>query len=561
MNALCAFVAGTRAAAGVAAAFVAVMFLGGTTLVVDHLWLVEQRDLLKYSADAAVAAATLHKLALEKRDDQDDDNTVRELQETAERHVRLNLLANLPASRRARASETLRVVLPGFDSSSQDLEVDASADLGGALLGQHLFDLPGECTVVMPGEDAKDAEGAQDADLPSPCMHAHASIEAAITPTEVVLALDVTGSMGNDLGGNRPVDSTESRIEIVKRAAQDLVDILASHTVGEDAPVAVGIVPWHYRVQLDKNTRKRFEENGWAEYLAERTYRNPYDGRFPNPSRAGPVTVSLPRTKPGKWHGCLDQRSDETLASAAFTTEVPGEEPFSMNFYTDHHPYPRDSDVQFACDASAPENDGRYRQMCYDDGHIEVRQRTRARRENRYDLQDPQQGCRADSHSVIRPLSSNLKSVKEAIRSLGAGGPATYSTLGVVWATRLLDARWRDVWGDEVHPMDPEGVQKILVLLTDGDDNHHVRRVTDAHRRQVCTVAKAAGIRVFTIAAMEANREVFRHLRRELERCSSQNDPDAPEGRYVFINDGSRENLEEAFRDIGGQLLVMRRTS
>ena len=255
-------------------------------------------------------------------------------------------------------------------------------------------------------------------------------------------------------------------------------------------------------------------------YPDERTYPNPYDGRRPNPSGAPAVTVSLPE-KPGEWHGCLDQRSTEGDDPPAFSSTLPSDAPFSMNFYTSHTFYPEDYDVSFACAWDGP-GDHRRWNWCYDQSAVPES----ARSDPSWDLKDPQQACDGESPSVIRPLDSDLESVKSAIRALGPGGPATYSTLGVAWATRLLDPAWRDLWGDAVHPMEStdggQAVQKILVLLSDGDDNHHDRDVTDRHRQQACTAAKAAGIRIFTIAAMNESHRDHGHLARELERCSSQ---------------------------------------
>ena len=514
-----------------AAAGVSMMALGGAALIVDHVWLVDHRDLLKTAADSAAVAATLElgKLANEP----DDDVVHARVKSVAERYVRLNVMGNLPPSERRQAQETLEVTLPDFDRSSGMVQVEASADLGGVLLAKLLFDYEGPEKFEQ-----------------------RAAVEAAITPTELVLAIDVTGSMGQDLAGQRkPGGHRDSRMEIVKRAALDLVDILASRTSGGAAPVAVGLVPWHWRVQLGPDQRDGWEREGWAVYPDERTYPNPYDGRRPNPSGAPAVTVSLPE-KPGEWRGCLDQRSTEGDDPPAFSSTLPSDAPFSMNFYTSHTFYPEDYDVSFACAWDGP-GDHRRWNWCYDQSAVPES----ARSDPSWDLKDPQQACDGENPSVIRPLDSDLESVKSAIRALGPGGPATYSTLGVAWATRLLDPAWRDLWGDAVHPMEStdggQAVQKILVLLSDGDDNHHDRDVTDRHRQQACTAAKAAGIRIFTIAAMNESHRDHGHLARELERCSSQ--ADDPGGAYVFVNNATPEDLEEAFRDIGGQLLVMRR--
>lgn len=50
------FVSGTRGAAAIAAALLSMMVLGGSSLIIDHVWLVHGRDALKNSADSAVVA-------------------------------------------------------------------------------------------------------------------------------------------------------------------------------------------------------------------------------------------------------------------------------------------------------------------------------------------------------------------------------------------------------------------------------------------------------------------------------------------------------------------------
>ena len=59
---------------------------------------------------------------------------------------------------------------------------------------------------------------------------------------------------------------------IVKRAAQDLTDILTA----TGSSVAIGVVPWDFRVRLDATMRTRWEDNSWTHYPTQRYYQNPY---------------------------------------------------------------------------------------------------------------------------------------------------------------------------------------------------------------------------------------------------------------------------------------------
>jgi len=156
------------------------------------------------------------------------------------------------------------------------------------------------------------------------------------------------------------------------------------------------------------------------------------------------------------------------------------------------------------------------------------------------------------------PLTTDTAAVKREIDTLSAGGSATYSTLGVVWGHRLLAPTWRTIWGGATatHPVDKaEGVQKALVLLTDGDDNHLDPVIVRDHRSKACTAAKNAGIKVFTIAAMDPSR--VGELAGYLERCSSQ--ADDPGGKYVFVNNTTPDDLKGAFQEVAQQLARFRR--
>ena len=54
--------------------------------------------------------------------------------------------------------------------------------------------------------------------------------------------------------------------------------------------------------------------------------------------------------------------------------------------------------------------------------------------------------------SPIQPLSTDRALVEQAIGALEPVGTGTYSTLGVLWAQRLLQHSWKDVWEGTSHP-------------------------------------------------------------------------------------------------------------
>ena len=130
------FLRDTRAGAtAIAAVAVTVMVVGGTALISDHLWLVEQRDVLKSAADAASVAVSLE---MKGRSGQGltDEALEAALMPTARRYILLNL-SHLAPDRYTRAKESLTVTL-AIDRVRNTVSVTAEADLGGTLFSRHL---------------------------------------------------------------------------------------------------------------------------------------------------------------------------------------------------------------------------------------------------------------------------------------------------------------------------------------------------------------------------------------------------------------------------------------
>ena len=260
------FLRETRAATGIAGVLLALMTLGGVALVTDHVWLTHHRELLKNAADAAVTAATIRLLELPAS--MSDNDVDSHLQPIAERYVRFNLVGNLPEKARARMDKTLKVDLT-LNRDLGTVAVSASADMGGTLLSKQILAYAGPKDGIAVKSGAEGMAGA----------------------TELVLAIDVTGSMLESLDGERVgADDPTSRISIVKEAAGDLIEILSSR---DNSKIAVGIVPWNYRVRLNQATRTRWEDSGWAVYPSKRTYPHPTRGP-PGVEKYLPERQSLP---------------------------------------------------------------------------------------------------------------------------------------------------------------------------------------------------------------------------------------------------------------------------
>ena len=547
------FLADTRGAVGIVAALLTTMVVGGMALVIDHLWLAGKRDMLKDATDAATLAATLELSKLPAGMSDTDVETA--LQPVARRYVLLNLLDNLPSEEARTAASNSLVVSVHVHRAAGLVDVTAEAELGETLLSKLLFD----------------AE-------PAGKMKEESRVEATMIATEVVLAIDVTKSMNKNLQGQNTTVEDDRRLEIVRLAGINLVNILETQAGGM-TPLAMGIVPWSYRVRLDPATRKRWEDEGWAVYPGEQLYPYPPAGKGPA-SYDHPERQTLPfrdeiANECRAWRGCLNPRattSDGAGVPPAFSTALlPRDEPFTMSFFTawtgentskwygnaNHLP----QYLSYGCQ-QYDKVAGWEEPVCYDLDRAESPDPSTPAHCQAHPVgstsvmrQPPQFDCDADEPEVL-PLTADLDAARNRLTGLAAPKWSTYSAIGVAWGARLLDPAWRDAWGDPVHPMASTAarpVQKVLVLLTDGQDSH---QFDDAHRAIACDEAKAAGVRVFVVAAM-VPRKLGTGFSDALVACSSQSDD--PDGTYVFLNNGTPDNLKAAFQEIGRQLLVMRR--
>ena len=518
------FLRETRASVGLTAAAVSIMVLGGAALIGDHLWMIGKRDLLQSAADAAAIAATFE---LRRRPTSESDAQVETaLKPVAERYARFNVLGNTAGEIEP---EDVEVTLD-IDRAAGTVGVSVKADLADTLFAKLLYGYegPGEVTI-------------------------RAGAEREASKAEVVLAMDVTTSMTQGLAGGNAGSGELSRMEIVREAAKDLVDVLDPGD--EEAMIAVGVVPWHINVRLNGTMRAAWEQQGWAAYPSSRTYPRPYSAYPYYPSAE---TWTMP-PKPEDWKGCLDQRSLQGSRPPGLTAALPSDASFTMAFF------PVMQSTSYQCrDISADSFPGSFYQSCYHGPTFNEMSTPCPGTSCRQYRRTAQYACRDGgwAFAPILPLSRDMDEVRDAIDALTPVGPATYSTMGLIWGRRLLTHEWRDVWGGDVHPVDPNdesslGVRKAIVLLTDGEDNYDDYIGAADDRSAACTAAKNAGIEVFVVAAMNPSR-IGTHLSDGLTACSSQSD--RPDRTYVFLNNATKEDLEEAFRQIALQLLVVRRT-
>ena len=529
------FLGDARAGAtALVAVAVAVMSIAGTAVIGDHLWLVDQRDVMKNASDSAGIAVTLEMNRMLREDStltKDDLETL--LQPLAEGYVKLNL-RHLPADRLAQIEQSLEVGL-AIDIDEGIVGVNAKAKMGGTLISRQI-------ALITNDEE-------------EPMVEAISRSIKVIGAVEVVLALDVSQSMGSRLDGTGCCwgNYADRRISIVKQAASTLVGILDPNA---NAQVAIGVVPWHRVVKIDTDAADRWERNGWADYATRRVYGVPYYCKpYQTCTPPSDVEQLVPLSAPEAWKGCLDGHRLGAGTRAAVSTvsdffTLPSYNPFAQGFYFPLY------GGSYECLDPAPGNF--YRQNCYSRNDLPWR---------KYSYIPAQYGC-FDEIPPMLPLTTDRVRIDATIDALPPTGDRTYSALGVLWGQRMLDHSWKDVWGGDVHPVDPEsreftGVRKAIVLLTDGEDTHcgggNVTcegSLIGVSRSDACAAARAAGTEIFVIAAMEPG-EVSQTLGDSLRACSSASDN--PDGSYAFLNNATPESIDAAFIEIANQLMTARR--
>ncbi|MEP2943064.1 MAG: TadE/TadG family type IV pilus assembly protein [Hyphomicrobiales bacterium] len=206
---------------------------------------------------------------------------------------------------------------------------------------------------------------------------------------------------------------------------------------------------------------------------------------------------------------------------------------------------------------------------------------------------NPNLGCIRQEMSYFQSLSSGSSNVLSAtIAGLDPDDDVsahTDSSLGMLWALRMLDPAWRSFWDDPSLPVDvpaplttTEPVRKVIILLTDGrngigsntlpetrsaygdasetlDSSLTVNNGTTRNRAtdilnlrtlQLCQLAKNKGIEVYTIGLdLNSGNSNIQESVDMLDHCASE--PNAIVPDYSIL--ATPTNLEAAFASIARQ--------
>ena len=531
-NTIADFVESTRAGAtAVTAVAVTVMAVGASALLMDHAWVIDQRDTLKAAGDAGgIAAANTMNRMLDADPNTDVATLIAALEPVVKRYVVMNL-GHLPEDRYQLAVSTLDVEVTPVPRD-RTVDVQVSADMGS-----RLFD--GLFGIELGGTN----------------VQTQSRLATEVPPVEVVLAVDLSDSMLANLAGDDwsgPVE--EKRITIVKAAIENLVTVLNPNPTDR---VAIGVVPWTYMVRLEPDTAAEWASNGWAKVPSQLTYGYPYRcgrGACPPPT----ITEAVdPPPADSEWRGCLDAQRMTGVGTAASVDQaniffsMPSQVPFAQRYY------PVSMGTAYNC-LTAPLPANLNSQVCFKGESVgfKVGRNT-----------DLQYACR-DAFPSMTPLTADRVTIDDAIDDLVPVPGLTHSGLGVLWAQRMLDHSWNSVWGGGEHPVDPEAdgnekLRKVIVLLTDGKDTQCGRgndscnnSVNGVYRMAACDAAKAAGTEIFVIAAIHPGK-IGSGFATALAACATQS-TDATEP-YVFMNNATAEDVDAAFTEIALRLRTVKR--
>ncbi len=527
------FFGDTRAGAvGISSVFIALMCFTGTAFVSDHVVLLHHRNVLQAAAASASLAATQHLAKL------DAGLTEEEIAEQLKPLARRYILANLSEGARELAADTLELTLTP-DREAGVIGVEASADLGGAIVGRHIWGRLIEKTNAASGA------------------------ERIVAPVDLVLAIDVTGSMNSSIhtGAGILFPEEDRRINVVRNAAQVLVAALYDQEVGDTGHMSVGLVPFNTTVNVGA------ARQDWVSDLGQ--------GHKAIPPGFGP------------WRGCIEHREQEDDLDLSLVT--PGEAPFTTWFSPSTLEFRPAERAALAAETGAEvrgEND-----WSADNPHEDY-------------SSSPHYGCPRDE---IVPLTTDRETVEQAIANLQPwSGGGTMTHLGAVWGRRLLAPEWRNAWGLPEDDRTELGKQKVLVLLSDGiNDAYDSQRTypgnyrrgnvsrteytsqytgygragsgsleegyragtrltdlgNDSEDRDIlnaiflesCEFAKADGITVFTVSAVPNGHPREQELRERLVACATSEE-------HAFVENSDPERMQTAFQEIGRMVQGIRRT-
>lgn len=386
---------------------------------------------------------------------------------------------------------------------------------------------------------------------------------------DVVLSMDVSGSMGNSAP-----DGSGSRLDDAKQAAKDLLDILYGTDNSKDL-LNVGLVPWSAKVNIGI-------EGETFDPALTTTHAVP---SFTNPDTGMPQSrifhvnnspVPLLAPPPEDWAGCvfnryLDDGTDDNDGDIRYATVefggvdiwpgwapvVPGDDATPLVEAITGEP----EEVEDVCKDIAKK---KKRKKCYEENPLPP-----VKTLGEYWGGEPVSGgtcqitvsgneCAACPRVGITPLKSNKATMVDAINGLTDGGN-TNIPAGLAWAWRVL----KPGAPFEEAVLDPDyNRDQAIVLLTDGEncaiDGDGYNRVfgncsggrddMNDRLRLLAQNIKSDGVIIYAIQFANDGSA----LQTLLQDVAS-----GPEAPFYYYAPGS-DDLKAAFKEIANHLSELR---
>ncbi len=337
---------------------------------------------------------------------------------------------------------------------------------------------------------------------------------------DVVLAIDVSGSMGSSAGGG------QTRIQAARSAANTLVGILFGDAASSTL-LNIGLVPWNSKVNVTRNGTTF--NSALTTFQTVPTFKNPLTGVSQTRLYyANNSPVPLLSAPPSGWRGCVYDRykndanttNDGDIVEAALldpTGDWMGWEPIGAE--------------------GEPTSSGSTRCSSAPSG----------------------QECSACFTRGITSLQNTKTGITNAINQLTTPDGNTNVPAGLAWAWRVLTpaAPWT-----EANPTPPSPRQQAIVLLTDGENvggygdgykamfgiNSAAQASMDARTRLLAANIKAAGITLYVIQFANNNSSMQTLLKQVATT------PDRP--FYNYAPDAAA--LQTVFREVANNLSELR---
>lgn len=301
-------------------------------------------------------------------------------------------------------------------------------------------------------------------------VFAETEVTKEVKAIEVVLVMDVTGSMTSYSGSKR-------RIDILKDSAKLFVETMFNRVKKKEL-IKIGLVPYSSSVNVGRYGLGK----------------NPSGTNYDTAFVSNPFNIPYSATDTAKWRGCVveDDYPKDTLDH---------EGPWDM------YRYCRNDN---AAGTPIPNCDTTY--------NSRTKTYTANRHQNYLCPETP-----------VTPLTNDKTDLLASIKTLKAEGN-TYGNIGMVWGYRLISP---DFPFREAEPWSNEDWKKAIILMTDGVNQMHsyysahgptagsgiTNRELDNRMLDVCEEMKDKGILVYTITF---DKDVDRNTKKLYEDCATQ---------------------------------------